>query len=307
MRKLFRGIWNVITFPFRALWWIVSLPFQLGKKISNFLTQEPSERPIGDVFVSLTENKDARAELIQEIEAFRKHLLRSVLWLALGIIVSAVFTQPISQILIEPLKTNSELIAIELTSIEVTESLNVFMRIVLLGGLTLVFPIIALEFWLFAAPGLKPPAKKKSLLGIPFATILFIGGVVFSYYILVPSALVAMRLLNDFFGWNTQWTPDSYFRFCTGLLLWMGIGFEFPIVIWILTGLGIVKPETLKEQWRLAIVIIAVLAAMITPTVDPVTMTLVMGPLIVLYFISIGLSYMAYRKKNTESGMQVSK
>lgn len=306
MRRFLRGLWLVIIFPFRALWWIIGLPFQLGKRVNHFLNQEPSERPIGEVFISLTENKDARVELIQEIEAFRKHILRSVGWLALGIIVSAVFTQHLSQILIEPLRTNSELAAIELTSIEVTESLSVFMRIVLLSGLTLVLPIIAFEFWLFAAPGLKPPAKKKSMLGIPFATLLFIGGVVFSYYILVPSALVAMRLLNDFFGWNTQWTPDSYFRFCTGLLLWMGIGFEFPIIIWILTGLGIVKPDTLKEQWRLAIVIIAVLAAMITPTVDPVTMALVMGPLIVLYFISIGLSYMAYRKKNSESETQVS-
>ena len=133
MRKFFHGVWAVFTFPFRAIWWIVSLPFRLVKKVSNFLNQEPSERPIGEVFVSLAENREARAELIQEIEAFRKHILRSVMWLALGIIVSAAFTQPISQILIEPLRTNSELIAIELTSIEVTESLNVFMRLVLLG------------------------------------------------------------------------------------------------------------------------------------------------------------------------------
>ena len=306
MRKFFRGVWKVITAPFRALWWMISLPFRLIKRAINFLNQEPSERPLTEVFVSLTESKDARAALINEIEAFRKHLLRSVLWLTLGIIIAAMFTRPLNQILIEPLNTNSELISVELTSIEVTESLSVMMRIVLLSGVILAFPFIAFEFWLFAAPGLKPSAKKKSLIGIPLATALFIAGVVFSYFILMPSALVAMRLLNQFFDWNTQWTPNSYFKFCTGLLFWMGIGFEFPIVIWVLTGMGVVKPETLRKQWRLAIVIIAILAAMITPTVDPVTMGLVMGPLIVLYFISIWLSSLAYRKKQSEQDAQTS-
>ena len=73
----------------------------------------------------------------------------------------------------------------------------------------------------------------------------------------------------------------------------MGISFEFPLVIYVLTAIGFVKPKFLAQQWRLAIVIIAVLAAAITPTVDPINMSLVMGPLTLLYFISIGLSYLA--------------
>jgi sec-independent protein translocase protein TatC len=78
----------------------------------------------------------------------------------------------------------------------------------------------------------------------------------------------------------------------TGLMFWLGVAFEFPILIVALTMMKIVKPEMLKDQWRLAIIIIAVLAAMITPTVDPVNMALVMVPTSMLYFISIGLSYL---------------
>ncbi|MCK7530756.1 MAG: twin-arginine translocase subunit TatC [Marinilabiliales bacterium] len=90
------------------------------------------------------------------------------------------------------------------------------------------------------------------------------------------------------------WTAREYFKFVTGLMLWIGLFFEFPLVIYILTSIGFVKPCALAQQWRLAIIIIAVIAAAVTPTVDAVTMGLVMLPLTLLYFISIGLSFIAY-------------
>ena len=73
------------------------------------------------------------------------------------------------------------------------------------------------------------------------------------------------------------------------------MAFEFPLVVYALTAVGFIKPKVLAEQWRLAIILIAILAAAITPTVDPVNMALVMGPMVILYFISIGLSRIAYR------------
>ncbi len=300
MRDFLRRLWRIVTWPFRFLWRAITWPFRAAGAVHQFLNSEPASHSLTDIATSLAQDRSAREAFIENVEQFRLHLLRSVAWLFLGVIASASFTHTFSQLLMEPLKTNSQLTSIELTTVEVAESLSVFMRIALLSGVILAFPFIAFEFWLFAAPGLKPPAKKRSLAGIPFATALFVGGVVFSYRILVPTALVAMRLINDYFDYKTQWRPDSYFSFTTGLLLWMGVGFEFPIVIWILTSIGLVKPETLKKQWRLAVVIIAFLAAAITPTVDPVTMSLVMAPLIVLYIISIGLSYLAYRRKKVE-------
>lgn len=301
MRNFFGLIWKIITAPFRALWWLVTLPVRTVRSVYHFLNSEPESHSLGEIVTSIAQDKTAREALIDNIEKFRTHLLWSVGWLALGVIVSASFTHWFSQVLMEPLRNNPELVTVELKTIAVTESLNVFMRIALLSGITLAFPFIAFQFWLFAAPGLTSIEKKRSLTAIPFATLLFVGGVAFSYYILMPSALIAMRLFNDFFGWGVQWTPDSYYKFCTGLLFWMGIGFEFPILIWILTSVGIVTPDLLKKQWRLAIVIIAILAAAITPTVDPFTMALVMGPLTILYFVSILLSHFAYRKKKVEA------
>jgi sec-independent protein translocase protein TatC len=171
------------------------------------------------------------------------------------------------------------------------------MKVALFSGIALAIPYISLEAWMFAAPGLKPRERKLGLVGIPFAAIFFLGGAAFTFYLMLPSAL---NFLDGFMGINTQWRPESYFSFATGLMFWIGISFEFPLVIYVLSAIGLVKPQVLAQQWRLAIVIISIVAAVITPTIDPVNQGLVMAPMILLYFISIGLSYVAYagRKRN---------
>jgi sec-independent protein translocase protein TatC len=83
-------------------------------------------------------------------------------------------------------------------------------------------------------------------------------------------------------------------------LFWIGVTFEFPLAIYVLASLGLVKAKTLATQWRLAIVVIAVLAAAITPTVDPVNMGLVMAPMVVLYFFSIFLARLAQRGRQAK-------
>jgi sec-independent protein translocase protein TatC len=99
---------------------------------------------------------------------------------------------------------------------------------------------------------------------------------------------------------KTELRPQSYFSFVTGLMFWIGVAFEFPLVIYVLSAIGLIQPQILAQQWRLAIVIIAIAAAVVTPTIDPVNQGLVMAPMILLYFVSIGLSYIAYagRKRN---------
>lgn len=284
MRKFFRGAWKVVSAPFRALWWIISLPFRLVAQAVRFLQKEPDEHPLGDTFVSLTESKDARDQLIEQIESFRKHLLRSVIWLILGVGISFAFNQQMIEFLAIP---GGGLDALK--AIDVTESVSVFMRVSLIAGTAIAIIPIFFEFWLFAAPGLRPVEKISSLVAMPFAALLFVTGMAFTYYIILPNGL---PVLVNFIGIESELRPESYFKFVTGLMFWLGVAFEFPIVIVILTMMNIVKPKMLLEQARLAMVILAILAAMITPTVDPVNMALVLVPTMLLYFISIALSYM---------------
>jgi sec-independent protein translocase protein TatC len=98
-------------------------------------------------------------------------------------------------------------------------------------------------------------------------------------------------------GMVTELRPSSYVKFVTGVMFWIGIAFEFPLVIYVLALVHIVNAKVLINQWRLAVVIIAIMAATITPTVDPVNMSIVMGPMVILYFVSIGLAFIAQHQK----------
>ena len=287
MRKFFSGLWWLVTAPFRLLWWIITFPFRSYRQIQVFLTEEPEEHSLVDVLSTTVSDKDVRQSLWDHVEDLRKHLLRSLIALTLAVVVSFIFTQPLIHYLARPVGGLETLKAIE-----VTESIGVFMKVALLSGVALSLPYIAFEFWLFAAPGLRPRSRMFGLVAIPLATLLFVCGMAFAFYVMMPAAL---PFLINFMGIQAELRPQSYYNFVTGVMFWIGVSFEFPLVIYALTAIGFLKPKVLAEQWRLAIILIAVLAAAITPTVDPVNMALVMGPMIVLYFISIGLSQIAYR------------
>jgi len=238
-----------------------------------------------DVFADLAQSHEARQLFWDQVEALRTHLLRAVLGIVAAVGVSFAFTERFVEFLAVPVGGLGELRAIE-----VTESIGVFMKVALLAGISIALPYVAFEFWLFAAPGLRPRERLYGIVGIPLAAVFFLCGMAFTYYLLLPSAL---PFLLSVLGIQAELRPQSYFSFVTGLMFWIGLAFEFPLVIYVLTAMGLVKPHVLRGQWRLAMLIIAVLAAAITPTVDPVNMGLVMLPMILLYFLSIGLSYLA--------------
>ena len=292
MSKFLAGLWRVITFPFVLIFNIIAFPFRVIRHASQFLNTEPDDRPLIDTFSSLASEEQARESFWGHIEELRGHLLRIVIALAVGVGISFYFTLPLMEYLAIPAGGLESLQAIE-----VTEEIGVFMRVALTSGIAITLPYIAFELWLFAAPGLRSKERKFSLLGIPFATILFLTGMAFTYFVLLPAAL---PFLGNFTEISQFWTARDYFGFVTGLMLWIGLFFEFPLVIYILTSIGFVKPSIMAQHWRLAVVVIAILAAAVTPTIDPVNMTLVMLPMCLLYFVSIGLSYIAYagRKKN---------
>ena len=183
--------------------------------------------------------------------------------------------------------------------IDPTESITVYLKITVMVGFAITIPYIAFEFWLFAAPGLRPKEKRIALTGIPLAALFFYGGVYFTNRFLIPPSISYLKSFGDF-AFNP--TASKYYALITLLLFWIGLFFEFPLVIYILTSIGFIKPQVLIKQWRLALIIIAIIAAVITPTTDMGTMALVMTPMAGLYFVSILLSQIAYlaRKKSAQ-------
>jgi sec-independent protein translocase protein TatC len=128
------------------------------------------------------------------------------------------------------------------------------------------------------------------------ATALFLAGVAFAYYIALPPAMDFLLNFNtDLASPNIR--ISSYIDFVTRLLFWTGVCFEIPIVVMYLARFGIVRAAQLLRWWRYAIVLIAVVAAIVTPTVDPVTMSLVMAPMVVLYFLGIILAFIVQPRR----------
>jgi sec-independent protein translocase protein TatC len=297
MTNFLRVLWRVITFPFVVIFNILAFPVRALRRIYGFLNIEPEDRPVMEAFSSLASEQEARQSLWDHVEVLRAHLLRIVIAIAIGVGISFYFTVPLMGYLAIPVGGLENLQAIE-----VTEELSVFMRVALTSGIAIMLPYIAFELWLFAAPGLRARERKFSLIGIPFAALLFLGGMAFTYYVLLPTAL---PFLGGFTNIAEFWTAREYFGFITGLMIWIGLFFEFPLVVYILSSIGFIEPKVLAGQWRLAIVLISIIAAVITPTIDPVTMGLVMLPMTILYFVSIGLSYIAYagRRRKAMSEM----
>ena len=292
MRKFFQGLWRVVTFPFRIVFSILAFPFRAIYRFHKFLNSEPAESQFADALVNLVSDSNVRESLWDHIEQLRMHIIRSVVVLSIAVIAAFWVAQDVMGFLAIPVGGLEKLQAIQ-----VTEEIGVFMRVAMMIGIAAAFPWIAMEVWLFAAPGLKPREKKFGLVGIPIATLLFLTGMAFTYYAMLPTAL---PFLGSFTKISQFWAAKEYFAFVTGLMVWIGLFFEFPLVIFVLSSMGLVQPKFLAEQWRIAVVIIAVIAAAVTPTIDPVNMGLVMLPMILLYFISIGLSYIAYAGRKRE-------
>ncbi len=283
IRRFFAFLWRLLTFPFR----LVARPF---RALASAISQEPEDTPAVEAFSRTLENP---LLLLEHLEALRGHLLRLVAALVLTTAVGFAFAARVLDWLARPIGGIQSLQAIE-----VTESVSAFMRVSLLTGFVLAFPYICLELFLFIAPGLKRRERFLVLTTIPVAFVLFVAGLSFAYYVMLP---VALPFLLNFMGIITVPRPANYIRFVTGLLFWIGMSFQFPLIIYAMAALGMVRARMLLEGWRIAIVIIAVVAAAVTPTVDPVNMGLVMAPMILLYFISIGLAAFAERTRTRRS------
>jgi sec-independent protein translocase protein TatC len=295
MRKLLKSIWKIITAPYRFIRWIFRGNYTTIKKgsqniASYFKEEEAEDAPIGETLATTIENPSA---LLPHINALRKHLLRAALAIIITTAVSFLFVRGILSYLAGPMAGGMN----KLVAIDVTENIGTVMRVTLLSGFTLALPYIIFELWLFIAPALKVSSRIKGLFAIPAGLVLFVGGMAFAFFIMLPTAL---PFLFNFMGLTTQPRPSSYYNFVTTIMFWIGVTFEFPLAIYLLANLGLIKAKALASQWRIAVVIIAVLAAAITPTVDPVNMGLVMAPMIILYFISIGLAYIAQRNRSSK-------
>ncbi|MEX1071148.1 MAG: twin-arginine translocase subunit TatC [Anaerolineales bacterium] len=276
-------VWGLLTAPFRFL---ARIAHRILSPIGTFFTQEPEDSPLGETVQKAIAHP---GDVLSHLAALRGHLLRATLAL---LIVSALvfnYAQVMLEILARPIGGIQQLQAVD-----VTEPIGVVMRVTMLSSFAITLPYIALELLLFVAPGLSRNARLIGLVAIPLVFIFFVAGMLFTYFVLLPPAI---EFLLNFMSIPTAVRPSSYIAFATGLMFWVGLAFEFPLVSYFLAAMGLLPARWLSANWRVAVVVLAVLAAAITPTVDPINMLLVWVPLVGLYFLSVGTASLAQRQR----------
>ena len=232
--------------------------------------------------------------LLEHLIELKDHLVRIAIALVVCSAGTFVLAKKILEWLLLPMNAYEGQYSIIAT--RPTTTIGLFMKISLFSGGIVAMPYIVYQLLHFIIPGLTGREKRALIWIIPGATIFFLTGAAFAYFVMVPAAIpFLLGFWSDLIEQN--WMVDEYIPFVTGLVIRVGVSFETPLIMAFLSRLGVVTAKQLLSVWKFAVVGIAILAAFITPTPDPFNMGLVMAPLTSLYFFGILLARIAQPKK----------
>lgn len=237
----------------------------------------------------LNEAELPRMSFLEHLDELRKRLLYSLAALVAGFLLCWSFApmlfawleQPVLQFLPPGEK---------LAYTRLTAPFFLYMKVAFFGGIFVASPIILGQLWMFVAPGLYSRERRYGGPFIVFATLFFIAGGYFGYKTVFPMA--CKFFLDVGSGFQQVITVDEYFSLASKIILGMGLVFETPILIFFLSRIGLVTPAFLLQKFKYAVVLIFIIAALITPTPDMVTQAALAVPMILLYLIGIGISYL---------------
>ena len=230
---------------------------------------------------------------IDHLEEFRWRLIKSILSIIIGGLITFFFIDNFLELLLLPLSNVDSKNPVNLQVLSVQGMFIIKWTIALVGGIIFSVPIITYQIWKFIAPGLYANEKGFVLPLVLFSFLSFTTGILFSYFILIPyclnffASLSGDTVLNNF-------SINHYFSFITWMLLGSGIVFQLPVISFLLSIIGLLTPPFMRHYRRHSIVAIFILSSFITPP-DPVSMLVMALPLIILYEISIGISWLVNR------------
>ena len=177
-----------------------------------------------------------------------------------------------------------------------SEALMLYMKMSFFAGIFLAAPYVLYQIWAFIAPGLYAHEKKWAFPFIFMGTSFFVGGAAFGHFILFP---MTFKFLGEFGGGDMQFLPkiDEYYSFYSWFLLGLGVVFQLPVVVFVLSRIGLVTPMFLLKQFKYAVLAAFVVAAIITPTPDVVTQSFLALPMLGLYLLGVAVSFVFARPR----------
>lgn len=231
------------------------------------------------------------APLLEHLEELRRRIIVSLVFLAVGMAVAFQYRLQLIEMLKGPLRFSEQYQHgnVQLVTVNLTDQFLLSLNLSFWAGLALALPLILWQVWAFIAPGLYPHERRWALPFIVGAGLSFVLGAAFGYTFVLPAMV---RFLLDFLGGTVEQMQSlaNYIGTVTTFLIAFGLAFELPILAVILTRIGLVNHVMLRRAWRVALVGVMLLAALITPTPDPMNMLLVALPLYALYELGVLLS-----------------
>lgn len=240
----------------------------------------------------------AKMSFLEHLDELRRRIVVSLAGVLVGCLVSFAFVGRIYDFIMRPLAAMLPQ-GSHLVFTEPTEGFVLRLKMAVLAGIVLASPVIIWQVWLFISPGLYAREKRVAVPFIVFGTIGFVLGAAFSHYLAFP---VTWRFLASFTNEYTMFMPkiESIFSLYAKMMLGLGIVFQMPTAVYFLARIGVVTARFLFRSFKYAVLIIFLVAAVITPTGDPLTQTLFAAPMILLYLVSIAIAWAFGRKREPE-------
>lgn len=235
---------------------------------------------------------DTPLTLTQHIEELRRRLGLSLL----GLLAAVGFSLTQADRLIGWLQAPAQPWLPRLAFFTPTEPLVAYVKVGLLGGVCLAMPLLLWQAWAFVRTALNAQERRYGVGFVWWGSAQFAAGVAFAWYIIVP---VSLRVLLQLGAGRFEpvLSLNAYLSFVTSLLFWTGVIFELPVLLWLLAKVGVVTSEWLRQQRPYAILVLVLIAALVTPTTDVVSLVLMSVPLMGLYEISIWVTRWALPAK----------
>jgi sec-independent protein translocase protein TatC len=238
--------------------------------------------------VSSVSDRDKELSLVQHLGEFRNRLMVASIAVVITTAISFLFAQEIIKLLILPAGPGPDGELRKLASFGPTENFTTYMRVALFSGIALAMPVILYEIYAYIDPALHPNERRFALTAGPFILLLFIGGMAFCYFLVLPNALeFLLGFAPEVF--ENQLRASEYIGFVTTFILGLGIIFEMPVLIYALIRVGAVQRSWLAKQRRYFFLLSFVVAAIATPTPDPFNQAIVAIPIYLLFEVGLFL------------------
>jgi sec-independent protein translocase protein TatC len=243
-----------------------------------------------------------KMSFLEHLEELRVRLIHCAVALCVGFAVCWGWREEIFHFLTQPLRAAFPGIKFIFTG--PSEALILYMKMAFFVGIFVAAPYVLSQIWAFISPGLYPNERMWAIPFILFGSLFFLGGAAFGHFFLFP---ITFRFLVEFGGTDMQYLPrtEEYFTFYSWFLLGLGLVFQVPVIIFVLARIGLATPAFLIRQWKWVVLLAFVVSAVITPTPDMVTQTLLALPMVGLYLLGVAVAWVFGRPRRKPASLSV--